>query len=227
MKNILVIPVLVIFLFITCQVSQRSTVEARVRQESKELIGFLYINISKIYHDKGKVTIISIDKDTIVQVVDKTIELGNKKYETIDEEYQYRKLITTESFDPEYGLFILRCIGFTDGIYEVEINNEIGLVDKKYFNEFIQFKNLERYVLETHPIPSEDNPVRLEPNENSKQMEGFEELTFIPEKIVGDWIKVKDNKECYKGVKPSEVDMVGWIRWRKDGVFILRVAHVC
>ena len=40
-------------------------------------------------------------------------------------------------------------------------------------------------------------------------------------------LKIIDDKDCYSGDAPSSVDIKGWVRWRKDGKFILKVAHTC
>lgn len=210
-----------------CGTTQRFTNEFNKEGEGTELQGFVFVNISKIYHHNGKVTIISKEKDTIVHVENKMTFIQGRAYETIDEEYLYRKSINVESFNPEYGLFILRCYGSTNDFYKVEINDEIGLINKYTFEDLIEFKDLERYVMETSPIPTQHNPVRINPNEDSDSVVDFERWTFIPVEISGDWLKVRDNKDCYKGVSPSEKDIFGWIRWRKDKNFILKVAHVC
>jgi hypothetical protein len=34
-------------------------------------------------------------------------------------------------------------------------------------------------------------------------------------------------KDCYSGEAPSEKDIVGWVRWKKDGVIILDIRHAC
>jgi hypothetical protein len=51
---------------------------------------------------------------------------------------------------------------------------------------------------------------------------------IAPEDILnGDWLKVRDNKDCYAGIAPSEKDIYGWIRWRNGDGLILKVAHSC
>jgi hypothetical protein len=196
-----------------CGTIQRPTHE----KATEELEGFVFIDISKIYHHHGVVTIINEGGDTLVHVKDKMIAIQGSDYETIEEEHLYKKNLNVESFHPEYGLFILRCYGSVGENYKVKINDVIGLINKDLSREFIEFKDLEKYVMETNPIPDQNNPVRIKPDENSEIVSDFEEWTFIPVEISGDWLKVRDNKDCYKGIAPSEKDIMVGLGGEKMG----------
>ncbi len=66
-----------------------------------------------------------------------------------EEEYRYKKLVNSEVFEPEYGLFILKCYDTTNEFYKVELNGVITLISNTSTNKHIQFKSLEQYVMET------------------------------------------------------------------------------
>ncbi len=219
---------LLFILSIISVTSQCGTIPRPIHEgASEELEGFVFIDISKIYHHHGEVTILNEEGDVLIHAKNKMIAVQGKNYETIEEEHLYKKYINVESFHPEYGLFILRCYGSVGENYKVKINDVFGLINKALSHEFIEFKDLEKYVMETIPIPDKNNPIRIKPDDNSEIVRDFEEWTFIPVGISGDWLKVRDNKDCYKVITPSERDINGWIRWKRNGVFILKVAYVC
>jgi hypothetical protein len=210
-----------------CSTTQKLTKNSDKNEDTPILQGFVFINISNIYYHGGALGIYDKNGDTLIYVKNKNIKLDRNVYETIEEDYLYKKNVKVESFDPEYGLFILRCYGIKNNYYEVGINDTIGLISTQLSNDYIEFKDVKKYIMDSHPIPTSTNPLRINPEENSEITKDFEQWTFIPIEINGDWLKVKDNKECYKGATPSEKDIIGWVRWQKDGVFILKVAHVC
>jgi hypothetical protein len=224
MKKI-ALPIIILAILYQCSVSQGNSANTKPKEVTNKLQGFVFIEISKIYQHQGKVTVFSKDKDTILYIENKNIHIKKSVYEIVEEEYLYKKSINIELLNPEYGLFILKCFGTSGDFYKVEINGQIGLIinDKDY----VEFKDFNKYIMDTYPIPTEFNPIRIEPNENSKLIQDFDKWTFLPIEIKGDWLKVIDNKKCYKGVAPSPNDIKGWIRWKKNGEFILKVAHTC
>jgi len=226
MKNFILTILTLIFLTQCCSNKGLSNDSKSGNVEDK-LQGFVFIDLSKIYHHKGSVLIVGENKDTIVYTENKSMFINRTSYETIEEEYKYKKHLNIELFNAEYGFFILKCFGITDGFYRVEINGKVGLISLETYKEYLKFKDLKQYVIETYPIPTQQNPLRKETNDNSEIVNDFDKWTFIPVEIDGDWLKVIDNKDCYKGAAPSSNDIIGWIRWKKDGEFILKVAHGC
>lgn len=192
---------------------------------STELQGFLFINVSDIYHNGGQIKLLTQDKEVLLGIYNTKIVYGDSEYDLIEDEHLYRKSIEAEAFYPEYGLFVLKCIGKSDEFYEAELNNKKILIPTD--SQHVEFKTLNEFILDTYPIPTESNPLKIEPNENAAIVNNYEEYTFISLEIKGDWVKVKDDKDCYSGEYPSEKEVNGWIRWRKDGKFILKVAYVC
>lgn len=189
--------------------------------------GYIFINTSEIYFRGGEFWIQNDDGDTLLHIKDKSITLGNQTFDLIEEDYLYRSMIDVRSFDPEYGLFVLEVVAFNKGLYEVVINGKSEFIDSSLFGDLVSFKVLAQYVVENYPIPTSQNPLRFEPSNSSDKIPNFENLTFVPIEIVGEWLKVKDDKECYKGSIPSKDDIEGWIRWKEDGEFILKVAYSC
>ncbi len=226
MKNMMFIG-LVFSILNMCCIHQELTSSPQDKKIENRPIGFVFIDLSRINNCQGYVFILDQNKDTILQLQNQTISLNGVKYALFEEEYLYKDLINAEVFEPEYGLFILKCYEVTDKFYKVEFNEKITFVSNNVINKCIQFKDLEKYILESYPVPTQQNPMRENPDENSGIVNNFDKWTYLPVEIDGDWIKVVDDKDCYSGEAPSSVEIKGWIRWRKDGDFILNVAHSC
>ncbi len=192
---------------------------------NSELNGFIFIDISDIYHNGGEINLITTENESFLSIQNTKITFNGSEYDLIEEEHVYKKSIGAEAFFAEYGLFVLKCLSKSDTFYEAELNKQKVLIpiDSKY----VEFKDLEKYILDTYPVPTELNPLRDKPNETALEVNDYLDHTYTAIEIEGDWVKVKDDKECYAGEQPSVKDIVGWVRWRKDGVFMLKVAYTC
>jgi hypothetical protein len=199
--------------------------------QSKEIekipLGFIFVDFSKINSQNGAVSFLSQKGDTILHLQNRIISMNGIRYKVYEEEHLYKKFVDVEVFEPEYGLFILKCYGKTDKFYKVKLNGNITLVSTNLKNNCIHFKNLKQYIMGSYPVPTLQNPLRMNPNENADIVNNFDKWTYLPIKIKGDWVKMIDDKDCYSGEAPSPIDISGWIRWRKDGKFIIKVAHTC
>ena len=222
MKNLILAVLLIAFFNGKCRTEQTKSSDV---YRNTDLLGFVFINIGNIYHNGGETVLFDIKRDTVAYFRNTKLLAEGREYEIIEEEHLYKKPNYAEVFNPEYGLFILRCYGKEDGFYHVKFNNESSLIQINSSN--VKFKNLEQYVLETSPIPTKENPIRSERNESSNIVSNYSDYTYLPIEINGDWLKVKDDKDCYIGAFPSKIDITGWVRWRRDGEFILKVAHTC
>lgn len=227
MKNKIQLTILVIGLVIFGASSDFINGAETLLIQKEKITGFVFVKISKIYHNDGVISIINEKMDTILYLKNKQVKVGSDSYEIIDQEYLYRQHVKVQWYNPEYGLFVLKCFGRTGDSYKVEINGQTGLINSKLYADLIEFKNLERYVLEASPVPTEANPIRKRPNTNSNIIEGYLDWTYNPVKIEGDWLMVEDDKECYKGIAPSTNNIVGWIKWKANGKLILKVALTC
>ncbi|WP_431167671.1 hypothetical protein [Tenacibaculum halocynthiae] len=206
-----------------------STTELYKKKESELKIkeGFLFVDIKKIYFYGGKIALLNDKKDTLIYFKDTKAVFKNEEYDIIEDEVSYNDNIKVKSFDPEYGLFILKCFGLKDGFYEIQINDKKGYINKEDHRNFLKFKGIEKFILDSYPVPNKENPIRLNPNETAEIIKNFDNFSYISVEIKGDWLKVKDDKECYPGEEPSKKDIIGWVRWRKEGKIILKFAHSC
>lgn len=210
-----------------CCSQQALTSSSKDKKVEDVPLGFVFIDISGINNQEGTISILGQNKDTILHLQNHMISINGFRYKIYEEEHLYKNLINAEVFDPEYRLFILKCYEISDKFYKVELNGETALISNSLTNKFVQFKSIEQYVMESYPIPTRQNPLRTNPDENAGMVDNFDKWVYIPIKIDGDWVKIVDDKDCYSGEAPSQVDIEGWIRWRKDGKFILKVAHTC
>lgn len=189
--------------------------------------GFLFVKISKIYHTGGELEILDRNKKVKFSFKNKKVFLDSKNFEIMNEEHLYRGFIKVESFYPEYSLFILESTSEKNGFYQVKINGEIHFIDSKKYQDLLSFKTQKEYVLDSYPHPDNINPLRVTPHENAQIVEDFTNYVYLSVEIKGDWLKVKDDKECYIGTESSKEDIIGWVRWRKDGKIILDIRHNC
>lgn len=220
----LFIKILVFISLFNCS-NQGNFEKKTTNQEVKK--GFLFVEISEIYFRGKKLDILDKNKKVKITFKDKYVFLNGKNFEIINQEYLYRDSIQVESFDPDYSLFILESISEKNGFYEVKINDEIHFIDSKKYKDLLSFKTQKQYVLDSYPHPDKINPLRVSPNENAEIVEDFTNHLYLSVEIKGDWLKVKDDKECYIGPYPSKTDIIGWVRWRKDGKIILDIRHIC
>ncbi len=189
--------------------------------------GYLFVEISKIYNSEGEFTVMKDNGNPMFYFKGKNIFIADNEYDIINDEHAYKKLINVEAYFPENDLFILKANKTENSSYEVTINDGKGKVDGEKYSAIIKFKTQQEYVLEGYPNPTKDNPLRVSPNDSSDIVSGYEDHTYISVEIEGDWLKVKDDKECYSGEEPSKDDIIGWIRWKKDGKVIIDIRHIC
>ena len=203
-----------------------TNVKSIIRETEQKNNSFLFIDIGTVYFKGGSFTILNQTKDTIAYFKDKKVLINNKEYETIEESGFYKNKLNCISFDPEYDLFILKYIGKKNGFYEVMINEQVRLIDIEESKGLITLKTTEEYILEAYPKLNENTPIREQANNSSKVISNYLDFTYLPVEIKGDWLKVKDDKECFID-KPSKTDIIGWVRWRKNGEIIINIAHSC
>jgi hypothetical protein len=191
--------------------------------------GFLFVDITTIYKNNKK---LSIEKKRGVEFVNfkgKNVIINNNSYELIKEEVDYYKQIDVISYDPEYGLFIIKCLGLNEeGFYKVEVNNDIMFINKNKYQDVLNHKSPEKYVLESKPYlyNNDDTTLREQPNDSSKVIENYKDHLYISIEIKGDWLKVKNDDKCFIKMPPQD-EIVGWVRWRKNGEIIIDVRHLC
>jgi len=198
-----------------------------IMEEPEE--GFLFIDIGDIYYQGKELAILGKEQDTIAFFKGNNVYIEGNVYDIIEQEHLYKEKIAVKSYDPEYGLFILKCNGLdNNGSYKVLVNGSENFIKKSLSSEILDYKGYERYVIEGRPylFRNKKTPLRMLPNEDAEIIEGYENFLYVPLEIKGDWLKVKDDKDCYVD-EPSEKDIIGWVRWRKDGEIIIDIRHLC
>lgn len=191
--------------------------------------GFLYVSIKKIYYGSESLVVFDKEKDTLAFFDKEQVSLNKKTYDIINDEHLYREQIKVNSYNPEYGLFILKCKGIKNQQYIVKINNDDYFININGNKNLLKFKTQEEHVMESYPYLFGENktPLRKQPNDESEIIDGYNDYLYLPVEIKGDWLKVKDDKDCYVGEEPSKEDINGWVRWKKDGKIIIDIRHSC
>ena len=231
------INILILFTLLSCNNNNKRVVndtpqmkvDEKVKEVKKDDIreGFLFIDVSYIYHNGGQVNILNQNKKPTISIIDKLISINNESFDVIEDEHLYKEKIKVESFFPEYGLFIIKSKSASSGFYEVQINNKNYFIKSNEYGDLVSFKLDKQYVLNAYPNPTKENPLRVNPDESSDIISNYEDYTFVSVEIKGDWLKVRDDKDCYPGETPSEKDITGWVRWKKDGKIIIDIRHIC
>src|SRR5690606_12554126 len=189
--------------------------------------GFLYVNINKLLNEQKRLVILDKQKDTLAFFKDKNVFFNSKEYDIIDDEHLYKGKLNINTFFPEYGLFILDCKGSNDGYYQVVVNDIDCYIRISGNESLLKFKTPEEYIMESYPYlyKNSKTPLRKEPVDNSEIIKGYDNYLYVPVEIKGDWLKVRDDKDCYIGEEPSSKDIIGWVRWRKNGEILIEVRH--
>jgi len=184
--------------------------------------GFAYIKLNEIYFRGGEIRIFK-GSEEFIRILNKHFIINGVGFE-IKEELS-PDLIKCESFDPEYGIFIVRVLSEKNDKLTVEINGSECLISSEYYN-YIELKTDEEHILQSYPVLGSNTPLREQPNDTAQTVQYFEEYSYVPIRIDGDWLYVRDDKDCPLRDSQSKV-IEGWVRWRKDGKIIIRVAQLC
>ena len=209
-------------------IDSRNTIKQSANRSAQSKEGFLHIDLASIYHNGKSLVILNKAGDTVYYFKEKRVIINGKPYEIIDDEHLYKHLLSTDHYDAEYGLFIMKAKDLNDKFYLVKINGKTYLIDKRY-KDILEFKTPEQYVMAGSPYlyKRPQNPLRKAPNDSAEIIKDYMKYTYVPIEIKGDWLKVKDDKECVPGEGPSQKDIIGWVRWRKNGKIILDIRFGC
>lgn len=140
----------------------------------------------------------------------------NKVYENIIQNKDFRPF----RYDTDSNHFYFDWVGENKFFYKVIINEETKL--KKFVKkEDSHFKadSWEKYILNCFAVEFdwEKNPLRKEINGQTLKENLDKSLTFQPEEIRGNWLKVKrlDNSNDEKKSKS------GWIKWKDNNKILI------
>lgn len=194
--------------------------------------GFLFIDIKDIYYQGTELAILGKEQDTIAFFKGNNVYIEGNEYDIIEEEHLYEERIKGKSFDPEYGLFILETKGLnSDGYYIVKLNEVIGYINKDRYAHVLEFKSFDRYVFDGfYYLDNTDFILRVYPHSDSTEItyDNYKKYFYKPVSIEGDWLKLKDDKDCPLGeFEISENDIEGWLQWRRNGEIIVDFAYKC
>ena len=129
------------------------------------------------------------------------------------------------AFEPGIGVFTIRCIGISPKGYKVVVNETKNMIKYLEKNKYLKLETIEEHLLNILVgWDSEENPLRESPDDNAPTVQ----LPISPDtscdliyadKHKGDWIHVIS--KCDEDSSES----LGWIRWRKDGIFMIEMYY--
>ncbi|HPX46173.1 MAG TPA: hypothetical protein PK626_07305 [Bacteroidales bacterium] len=127
-------------------------------------------------------------------------------------------------YDPEYHLIIFEGFDKVDKSYKVMYNGQWAYLT--YLPEVTIYETWETHLQICSFLTSEDNPLRIYPNDASPKIEmDYRYSSFIYEKLDGDWIYVSCDINC-EGCPNGKV-VSGWLRWRKDDTLLVDIRYLC
>ena len=132
-----------------------------------------------------------------------------------------------ENFHPfrydldDYFLYF-NFVGQDSHYYHIVVNEENGL--KKYLKKndpIFKIETWEQYILNCFAVDFNpiDNPLLEKPNGKNIVGDIPMKLTFHPERIKEDWLKVVWYKDDYNRKEPK----YGWVKWKKDNKIVINL----
>jgi len=123
------------------------------------------------------------------------------------------------AFEPGIGVFVFRCVGRSDDGYAVVVNEEKNMVKHLRAHANLIFDSVEEHV--SRVIVGADfdlNPVRERPTDDAPVAPTTFDEREVPvvTELRGEWIRIKD---IYSDRE------LGWIRWKKDDRFMIRMYY--
>lgn len=216
--------------FLSCSNGQSKEVQTNVPSVNSasqgvnpkdSIYGFVRIDIDGIMRFDREITILNSDKTNYAKINGKKLLINDRKYDLLESRIDtLRKYMDSKSFDPEYSLFIARCIGKQNNYYQVIINGATKLVSSD--SDLTKFETLEMFVLSSLPNLTETTPLRLEPNDTSSVIEGYESYFFVSKKIDGDWLLVECDQD-YGGCPNKELK--GWVKWKNGDEMLISLSQ--
>ncbi len=129
--------------------------------------------------------------------------------------------------DLDYGILHFQCCQIKEDWFQIVVNEESNL---KYWikksNDFV-YLSWGSYILDAIGVRPSDplvNPILINPEEGSAKTKRQPINCIIPNKIIGDWLKVKfDSVVCDSELDSSEYkNFEGFIRWKKGNKLLIK-----
>ena len=201
------------------------------QSNSSDIKGYLFIDLAKMKYLDEELTLLGSDQERFALFSKGNVGINGTEYSIIEEEHLYEDFFKVEHYDPEYNVFVVSCEGIENGYYLASINNEVGYVNIEDHKRFVRFKSVEQYFLDGHYyLNRTENILRSHPNSDSLEItvKEYKKYFFKATEMRGDWLKLQDDKECPLGeMGMSELDIKGWLQWRRNGKIIVDFALKC
>lgn len=131
------------------------------------------------------------------------------------------------SFHQDYFVLALKCVGKSEGRFEVVVNEETGM--KKYVrvnDPVLKFQTWEEHILQVFAVDfnRKDNPILEKPGGQVKSIDFSKGITFRPVEMKGEWLKVQWNG-TEKTEGKNRDDNFGWIKWKKNGFLAIELFY--
>lgn len=116
------------------------------------------------------------------------------------------KSIAPFSMKPESRILVFRCVGKTNDMYAVVVNEDKGIT--KYIKQSdinFSFKTWPQHIVQVFSVDFDykTNPIKTSPSEAAASIEYDKEEFYHPLKVEGEWLKIEDDN-----------GKSGWIKWR-------------
>ena len=169
-------------------------------------------------------------KDEFIRIYNKDGSLWFE-FSLHDAERTQQLIEENENFRPfryqaDADWFYFNCVGQDDRYYHVIVNDDSALIKfVKKDDPMLSLGTWEEYILNcfTVEFDSNHNPLHEAPNgKRSQTVDVSKSVYFHPEKIEGDWLKVRwhENNDDEQPAK------FGWIKWKIDQKLVLGLAEI-
>ena len=132
------------------------------------------------------------------------------------------------SFHADYFVLALRCLRKDARRFEVVVNETTRLTKfiRRHDNNF-SFQTWQEHILALFAVgfdPS-NNPLRRGPGNHIRTIRlPFNDVTFHPVQIRGDWLKVKWNVSEESASKVRKVGY-GWVKWKQNSQLLVELFY--
>jgi len=166
------------------------------------------------------------EKGRVIKILN---EDGSLWYE-MKPELENQTVFESDELDPfrfnkDDAFLVMNCVGEDHRYYHVIVNEETKL--KKYVKKddpVFLLDTWQNYILDCFAVDFDQstNPLLDAPDGSPFSIALGGELTFRPEEIQGDWLKL----QIEQGPERQSVEGSAWVRWRSDGMMILQLFEI-
>lgn len=130
------------------------------------------------------------------------------------------------AYYPDYGIFIFDGFPLSDGVYQIFMGDSICFLE--HVDGLTSFETWEKFLKKVIIATNNANPLKLYPYDKSEivPISDIDQYIF---KVIGlkdDWINVECDSICEGGCPNGKI-IKGWLRWRKNGLFLVKLYYLC